>query len=236
MVSKKTLKAYCQLKFVSRFGMNLNSASNHIPSWYKKIPPTFNGEPFQLIKGTPNTTVKACTPFLDAMTAGYTFYLPADVYVSWLDGVPRLNWKGEREFVTLHNFEQTDNLPIPVGHNKQVFKWQNEYVIETPKGYSLWCTHPVNRFDLPFTVISGFVDTDKYTMSIHFPFFIQEGWTGVIEKGTPVAQVIPVKRDDWILEETPTLEFEELRTRVETYRTRIFRAYKHFFWQKKSYR
>jgi len=43
---------------------------------------------------------------------------------------------------------------------------------------------------------SGVVDTDSYTAEIHLPFFAtdKEG-VYVIEKGTPLAQVIPFRRD-----------------------------------------
>ena len=32
---------------------------------------------------------------------------------------------------------------------------------------------------------------------INFPFFIKEGFTGLIPYGTPIVQIIPFKRDDW---------------------------------------
>jgi hypothetical protein len=34
-------------------------------------------------------------------------------------------------------------------------------------------------------------------MSGNIPFFIKEGFSGVIPKGTPIAQVIPFKRESW---------------------------------------
>lgn len=29
------------------------------------------------------------------------------------------------------------------------------------------------------------------------PFFVQKGWTGVLPAGTPYAQILPFKREDW---------------------------------------
>ena len=233
-MSEKEFRIYLQTKALASFGTFISPSVTHIPDWYKKIPPTFDGNSLKLVKGVVNTTVKACTPFLDAISSGYTFFLASDVYVSWVNDAPQINWKGERTLVTLHGEQQVDKVPVPEGHHRQVFKWHNEHVIETPKGYSLWCTHPVNRFDLPFTVISGFVDTDKYGLCIQFPFFVKEGWTGVIEKGTPLAQLLPIKRDSWKLKECPPMEDEERFNRHEVYRSRIMRAYKHFFWQKRD--
>jgi hypothetical protein len=54
----------------------------------------------------------------------------------------------------------------------------------------------INRPHSLFEIASGVVDTDSYRAPIHFPFFAT-GAEGVyeIKKGTPVAQVIPFRRD-----------------------------------------
>jgi hypothetical protein len=57
--------------------------------------------------------------------------------------------------------------------------------------------HPTYRPDLPFYILPAIVDTDKHPLIINFPFFIKEGFTGVIEFGTPMVQAIPFKRDNW---------------------------------------
>ncbi|HZL31017.1 MAG TPA: hypothetical protein VFC54_08145, partial [Pseudolabrys sp.] len=79
-------------------------------------------------------------------------------------------------------------------------KFNNFWTIETPPGYSLLFTHPLNRTDLPFTTITGLVDTDKYSESlIAFPArWHDTNFNGVLPKGTPVAQCIPVKREKWV--------------------------------------
>ena len=44
------------------------------------------------------------------------------------------------------------------------------WTIEAPEGYALLFTHPVNRFGLPFTPLTGLVDCDRYYDTwIHFP-------------------------------------------------------------------
>ena len=57
-------------------------------------------------------------------------------------------------------------------------------------------THPLNRFDLPFTTLSGMVDCDLYRDSwIHFPAHWHDmNFSGVLPKGTPIVQCLPVKR------------------------------------------
>ena len=71
--------------------------------------------------------------------------------------------------------------------------------IEAPPNYSLLITHPVNRTDLPFTTLTGLVDSDLYHDSrINFPAHWHDlSFTGVLPKGTPVAQCIPVRRERW---------------------------------------
>jgi hypothetical protein len=80
-----------------------------------------------------------------------------------------------------------------------IIKFNNFWTIETPAGYSLLFTHPFNRDDLPFTTIAGMVDTDSYTDNlINFPArWHDPNFSGVLPKGTPVAQCIPVKRELW---------------------------------------
>jgi hypothetical protein len=61
-------------------------------------------------------------------------------------------------------------------------------------------THPVNRTDLPFTTLTGLVDCDTfYQSSVNFPARWHDmGFNGVLPKGTPVAQCLPVKRESWV--------------------------------------
>ena len=70
------------------------------------------------------------------------------------------------------------------------------------KGYSVLITHPFNRDDLPFRTLTGLVDVDLYkSNTIQFPaVWIDESFTGILKKGTPIAQCIPIKRDNLLLE------------------------------------
>jgi hypothetical protein len=80
-----------------------------------------------------------------------------------------------------------------------LIKFHNLWTIEAPEGYALLFTHPVNRFDLPFTTLTGLVDCDRYHDNwIHFPAHWHDAsFSGVLPKGTPVAQCLPVKREKW---------------------------------------
>ena len=77
---------------------------------------------------------------------------------------------------------------------------QGRIVVEAaPSGYSLFITHPVNRGDLPFVTLTGMVDSDLYKDNfVNFPAkWSDPTFSGVLPKGTPVAQCVPVKRENW---------------------------------------
>jgi hypothetical protein len=86
-----------------------------------------------------------------------------------------------------------------------VIKFHNLWSIEAPEGYSLLFTHPINRFDLPFTTLTGLVDCDLYHDSwIHFlAHWHDMNFSAVLPRGTPVAQCTPVKRESWVAQTAP---------------------------------
>lgn len=207
-----------------------------IPSWYKKIPVYVNGQTKIDIQNTsPNTSIKACSPFLDAMTAGYMITLESDVLVTVDNyGSPTFKWRTLNPLVESHHPDQHAGFPIPDEYFSQAFKWINEFFIDIPDGYSIFFMHPANRIDLPFLSLSGFVDLDKYPGVVHFPFIIKKGFSGVIEKGTPIIQMIPIKRESWESKNLPHDKNDGL-IRDHKFASKIIRSYKNQFWQKKSY-
>ena len=75
-------------------------------------------------------------------------------------------------------------------------------------------THPANRFDLPFTTLTGMVDCDRYHDAwINVPAHWHDvTFTGVLPKGTPVAQCFPIKRESWGARTAAFTEDETRRT------------------------
>ncbi len=63
-------------------------------------------------------------------------------------------------------------------------------------------SHPINRDDLPFRALSGLVDCDRYHDAfVQFPArWVNPNFNGVLPKGTPVVQCLPVKREAWALQ------------------------------------
>lgn len=173
------------------------SASQNIPKWYKDIPVTTDATmTFGNNGRVNNLNVKNCMPFFDAISMGYHIVLTSDVNITFEDGhfdyrFPVMDVMGHRD--KKPNVEVSDDfMPIE-------FIWKMLWTPKTPKGYSCLITHPMNRYDLPFQTLSGVIDSDIFYHSANgsLPFYIKKGFSGVIKKGTPIAQVIPFKRDNW---------------------------------------
>jgi hypothetical protein len=220
--------------------ININKATQAIPEWYKKSPQKIKGlENFSLIPTNPLTTTstyKKCSPFLDALTNGYIFYLSQDIEVIRKeDGSPFILWRNpEIEPISWHDNFQWEGLHYPENCYDFVYKWKNSLILKTPRKYSTLFTHPHNRFDLPFYTLSGIVDTDKHVGPVQFPFFIKNNFTGIIEAGTPVAQITFFKRESWFRTISKNKQ-KNIKIGQFNFLAKIDRSYKNLFWQKKEY-
>ncbi len=143
-----------------------------------------------------NTTFKKCVPLLDGMSAGYIIPLWADVMIEQNNGFSEMFWKTNLDIFSLHG-ESTRNMVPPVGYENKVVKYNCCWIPQTPKGYSCLITSPIGHNDLPFKAISAIVDTDRSTLELAFPMWIKKDFEGIVEKGTPMVQIIPFKRDNW---------------------------------------
>ncbi len=97
--------------------------------------------------------------------------------------------------LSFHVAAQLAGAPFHDGHSNAI-KFNSFWTIELESGWSLFATHPVNREDLPFRTLSGLVSADRFTdAGINFPaVWTRPDFTGVLPKGTPVAQCFPVPR------------------------------------------
>lgn len=160
-------------------------ASALIPSWYKKIP------------GGPNIqNVKKCIPFLDSMINGYIQKTWSDIYVENTNGVLSVRQKDGEPIV---GSRRSTDMPISTDFYNTELLWKRPWAITLPENFSALLVHPLNRIDLPFVTMSGIVDFDKTIPAPigNIPFFIKNGFTGIIPKGTPMFQIIPFKRFEW---------------------------------------
>ena len=204
-------------------------ANKMLPEYFKKIKPQTDSHPN-------SNTVKRCVPFLDAASMGYIIPLWSDVFVrahngdlqvDFPDGLPM------ESSISPHGQDQIGDHPLsgfPYGNIP--LKWHCPWGIQTPEGWSVLITQPLNSLETRFKILDGVVDTDAYYNQINFPFF----WTGgdgdfILPQGMPLAQVIPFRRetlDCEICEE----DAEKKRNVVSKLGTVFKDGYRRKFWHK----
>jgi hypothetical protein len=211
-------------------------AKSQFPDWYKDASPTINREEVKILpNGKRNGTYKKCMPFMDAMASGYIVTLPCDVLVVKDPmGNQAFQWTVDGNVVATHSKSEHPGFPIPDGYNQTVFTWLGHHIIKTPKGTSCLFTHPLNRNDLPFRVVSGVVDTDAYLAPVDSPFLIEKSFTGILPQGTPICQIIPFRRESWV-SAVAHLTKKELNNWMNRYMSKLVSAYRASVWSKKEY-
>lgn len=217
-------------------------AIKDVPDWYKDTPEYIDekkGKRKIPGIGTPHT-VKKCIPVFDAMTAGYILYTQVDVQVyrdyDAAEGgnFPLFNWPSQNAI----DFHPIIQAPLHPKENGTAYpKWMNPYAIKTPPGYSVLIVPPMHNPNKIFTIFEGIVDTDSYLNEINFPFTLNDvKWEGIIEAGTPMAQVIPFKRETWehrIGSDKERVESNKLELKLNV---KLFNSYKKQFWSRKEFK
>jgi hypothetical protein len=222
-------------EYVSRYVPHPKPAKNCIPDWYKKIPAVKENEQ-KMSNGKMKidlSALKACMPFIDALGAGY-------IQETWTDiEIGKVNEQLEYNFPLgpdIMKLRKNVNVSLSFAYFEAEFVWQSVWRPKLPEGYSILITHPLNRLDLPFTTMTGIIDADEFyhTRTGSIPFFIHNSFTGVIPVGTPMFQMIPIKRDVWesVVEPFDPIVAEKQNREI---RQHVWKAYKNKFWHKKSY-
>ena len=178
-----------------------------LPAWLRAMAPRADSA----VHGRSIRTLKQCPPFVDAMGHGFMILLPCDVHVhggefGWNWPLPPLGIEGHpRAPLSFHVPEQIAGSPLARG-TQSAIKFNSFWTIELEPGWSLLAMHPANRDDLPFRLVTGLVDADRFfDVGINFPaVWIDPEFDGVLPRGTPIAQCCPVPR------EVPTLVCEPM--------------------------
>ncbi len=171
------------------------AAVKSTPAWYQKLPRDLG------VKNRHNNdakSVKACLPFLDAMSMGWIIPLPFDVqsFVDQKTQRRQFRWSIDAKFepVGAHSSLQLGGEAGPY-KGRSVFKWINPWRMIVPRGWSVLIRQPAHHEQLPFRAFSGVVDCNMLDIPVNIPFM----WTGkrdneFIPAGTPIAQVIAFER------------------------------------------
>lgn len=179
-----------------------------IPEWYRKAESSYTD-----VDGSEAPGLKKCMPFMDTLVTGYVLRTPVNIYINEekqdnslahlfnnTENNLRIRWDGPESlsnFIMERSHKSGSTMPRPPGHYSNHLVFSEFWSIKTPRGWSLLMTQPLNRHDLPFTIASGIIDSDKFWSPGNVPFFVKKGFSGMIPEGTPFAQLIPIKRSAW---------------------------------------
>lgn len=213
---------------------DIKPAKNYIPEWYKNIKGhNKNNLKFEDGKHLPILNIKSCMPFFDSFTTGYIVELTQDLYVEIKNGGPYIHWKTQPDPINTRNVGE-NIIPIPHGFADTHFVWKYPHALNAKQGYSAIITHPLNRHDLPFISLTGIIDIDILVGEGNIPFFIKEGFEGLIPKGTPILQIIPFKRESWKINKDDSIIEKNNKENINKSRSMIG-WYKNNRWQKKEF-
>jgi hypothetical protein len=218
---------------------SVKPASQVIPQWYKDTPSYYMEKKIPMEDGSSPSTIKRCMPVFDAITAGYIIPTYTDLECSFIKNeesgeMDRYYKWASFKAITFHPFRQVELHPDVYGLS--VPKWECPWRIQTPPGYSVYFKTPAHT-ESPFLIMEGIVDTDKYNFEINFPFVLKDPkFEGIIPAGTPLAQVIPFKRESWKMHLDSKENFYEDNEYENFQRIQFFDFYKTFFRQKKEYK
>lgn len=204
------------------------SANKKLPLWFKNLPPQVGNHP-------KSVSAKKCIPLLEASSAGYIISFWCDVFVTVRNDEINFDYANPKQNneMSEHNYAQIGGHPysdMPFG--KVPMKFHNPFIVETKKGYSCLFTQPMNHLEKRWKLLDGIVDTDNYYNHVNLPFiWLAKNGEYLIEKGTPLVQVIPFKRENT---KSQLVEIDERkRLRHEGKLMSFFHnKYRRLFWHK----
>ena len=218
--------------------LNPEPAKKNFPSWF------IESSRYWFPENKDSLSFKACPSLVDAFMSGYVLKTPCDIYFGrkvesdifkHTETFQAFTEKGYEDFCGTR--PDMVGFPKPMGTNKH-HHWYPNWMPGLEDGYSAIYVHPLNRYDLPFVTLSGIIDNDKMDTPGLMPFFLKDGFEGLIPKGTPYAQVIPFKREDWVSDEKMYTQEEILERhnfQANKFRVPEGGAYKKKVWSRKRY-
>jgi hypothetical protein len=233
-INKKIFEVWLEDSDLSNLFPEPVPAKELVPKWYKDLSRYTSGNKLTIDKsGTANMSVKACMPFLDTLTSGYIIKLHCDILVEWQDDENfSMKWTSNVAPLSARGKNMAESIPTANGYTPFLQAWEIKYCFRLPKGYSALVTQPFNRLDLPTLATSGIVDAENGIGTGGVPFALKKDFSGIIEAGTPILQILPFKREDWKKQvlDSPPIKNWNLKPR-----NKITGWYKDEIWKRKKY-
>jgi len=172
-------------------------AINFMPEWWKKAPMVRSS--FGL-NGIEAGNFKNCPALKDYFAEGYIIPMWTDLILYYNSDT--LEWayriSDEKFKISTHSNDQYINSVshTMLGQNTYfIFKFESPWKIFTPDGYSTYQLPAFYHFNNDFSAAPGVRDTDKYHQ-LNLQILIHSDKKEIfIPRGTPIAQLIPFKRE-----------------------------------------
>jgi hypothetical protein len=84
--------------------------------------------------------------------------------------------------------------------------------------------------------MAAVIDYDKTPHSLFPPVYLKENFEGIVERGTPMFQIIPFKRNNWKSSFSFLEDGEQTARMDRDVKATIVNNYVKNFWEKKSYK
>ncbi|WP_395454288.1 hypothetical protein ACHMW5_11900 [Azospirillum melinis] len=222
-------------------------AQEFIPSWFKSMDSVVSSKksdcPIErLAHGI--GTIKKCPGIHDMMSAGYIIPAWADYIIEYDSDLGTLNWSSPSPWaqISFHSPEQLEGakpMAEMIRPYRGVLKFESPWRIILPTGYSSLLVAPFYSDPTsPLQIVPGIVDHDSFHVANVLAMFRQYGrgkW--MLKRGTPLAQVIPFRRENY----RSTVRFADAvdHRRINSERVKLEGSdgrYRTWFWKKKSFR
>jgi len=140
-------------------------------------------------------------PAHGALATGFLLPLAADLEVkdgrfewSWPLGAPSLEPYACAP-VEFESCEHAREAPL-LEEDGIIIRFHSFWSMELEPGWSLLVIHPVHREELPYRTLYGVIEADvPETALLSLPaMWIDPEFEGVLPRGTPIAQCIPIQR------------------------------------------
>jgi hypothetical protein len=213
--------------------------SENLPDWWRKQTGYINSDR-SIKNGQMHLTVKKCQAIFDSMTMGYYLKCPMDLFIdateeslSFSLSTPELNG----QVLTTHSREQLSEYPILDEYHRDILRIHPMWIIETEKGFSTLFLRPMHSDESPLYAVPGVVDTDQYPSDGYLSFFVKKGFKGIVKQGTPIVQIIPFRRDEWVSEIIDEEDSDSyIGSITAKVRTVFENGYRLKFWTKKNFK
>ena len=182
-------------------------ANKFLPEWYKKMGRGDLLDSELADTAEENVTAKKCPAIQDMLTEGFILPMWGNFFFKsiydeegnivnqkWNISTAKAYGENADAMIGLHTYHQTKGWNVGRTIDGTLLKIACPWKFLVPKGYSLLYIDPFYHFRDDIRLLSGLVEADKWGL-ITFPFEFINNDKFMIEAGSPMVQVIPIKRE-----------------------------------------